>query len=80
VDCPVFGRIRRPDNDSRGEESSIPDRHAGFNAASFGLNGWRNHTAVGAVLSGNNKELAPEQGICLLFNGGKIGIKVNVHD
>jgi hypothetical protein len=34
----------------------------------------------GAIVGGNDNRLAPEQGIGLLFNGGKAGIQVNVHD
>jgi hypothetical protein len=78
--CPVFGRIRRSDNDLGLEESGIPDRHPCLNAVLLGLNGWRNHAAVGAVICRNDQGFAPKQGIGLLLNGGKAGIEVNVHD
>jgi hypothetical protein len=80
MDCSVFARIRRADNDVRVEEFGIPDRHASFNAVSFGFNGWCNHAPVGAVIRCYDKGFATEEGIGLLFDGGKAGIEVNVHD
>lgn len=80
MDCPVFGRVRRSDNNTRVEEPGIPDRHAGFNAIALGFNGWRDHAPVRAVIRGNNNRFAPKQGIGLLFNGGKAGVEVNVHN
>jgi hypothetical protein len=62
------------------EESSIPDRHAGLDTVSFGFNGWCDHAPIGAVVGGNDNGFAPEQKICLLFNGRKAGIEVNMHD
>jgi hypothetical protein len=80
VHSPVFRRIRRSDNDSRVEELCIPDSHAGLNAALFGFNGRRNHAPIGAVVGGNDKRFAMEEGIGLLFHGGKAEIRVNMHD
>jgi hypothetical protein len=62
------------------EESGIPDRHASFDAMAFGFNRRRNHTPVGPVIRCHHNRLSEKQGIGLLFNGGKAGIEVNVHD
>ena len=77
---PIFGRVGRPDNDLRIQQLRFLHHHAGFDAVLFGFNGGGNDTAARRVVGRNDNRLAPQQGVCLLFDGCKAGIQVDVHD
>jgi hypothetical protein len=80
MDCSVFRRIRCADYDVRVEESDVPDCHACLNAVVLCFNRRCNYKAVRAVVGGNHKGFAPEQGTSLLLNSSKAGIQINMHD
>ena len=76
----VFPRIGSENLRSGADQFAVFDPHAGFDTQSFGLNRGSQNTTGGGSIGSDSNRFTPQQRVGLLLDGGKTGIKIDVHN